>query len=101
MTKNRQLDVLIVGAGPAGTTLAIDLIRRGLNVRVVDKAEHGFPGSRAKGVQPRTLEVFEDLGALDDVLAGGTPYPKLGLHLGPLNVPWRMMSEGKGSDDVP
>ncbi|MFB1298711.1 FAD-dependent monooxygenase [Mycobacterium sp. pW049] len=95
------IDVLVVGAGPVGSALAIDLARRGLAVRIIDKADHGFDGSRAKGVQPRTLEVFEDLGALDDVLAGGTTYPLMGIHLGPIHLPWRMMGKAKSGDDVP
>lgn len=97
-----DVDVLVVGAGPVGTALAIDLIRRGLTVRVIDRAEHGFDGSRAKGVQPRTLEVFDDLGALDDVLAGGSTYPLMGIHLGPITVPWRMLrSPHTGDPGVP
>ena len=72
MTTTSTTDVLIVGAGPAGTALAIDLARRGVAVRLIDKAPHAFDGSRAKGVQPRTLEVLEDLGALPDVLDQGT-----------------------------
>jgi 2-polyprenyl-6-methoxyphenol hydroxylase-like FAD-dependent oxidoreductase len=92
------IDVLIVGAGPVGTALAIDLTRRGLTTRLIDKAEHGFDGSRAKGIQPRTLEVFEDLGALDDALAGGARYPLLGIHLGPLTVPWRMLGSPHAGD---
>ncbi|MEV4145487.1 FAD-dependent oxidoreductase [Amycolatopsis sp. NPDC049691] len=98
---NEPLDVLIAGAGPAGTTLAIDLLRRGLAVRIVDKAPHSFEGSRAKGVQPRTLEVFDDLGVLDDVLAGSNDYPRLGLHLGPVTVPWRMFRDRDRTAEVP
>ena len=66
-----QTDILIVGAGAAGLTLAIDLARRGVAFRLVDKAEHSFEGSRGKGIQPRTLELFEDLGIIDRVLARG------------------------------
>ncbi|WP_405728965.1 FAD-dependent oxidoreductase [Streptomyces sp. NBC_00028] len=95
------LDVLIVGAGPTGTTLAIDLVRRGLDIRIVNKADHVFDGSRAKGIQPRTLEVLEDLGALDSVLARGSTYPLLGIHVGPLAVPWRMMRNRQASADIP
>jgi 2-polyprenyl-6-methoxyphenol hydroxylase-like FAD-dependent oxidoreductase len=73
-------DVLIVGAGPVGTALAIDLIRRGLTVAVIDKSRSWLRGiARAKGIQPRTLEVLEDLGALD-VLADGSLYPLMGFH---------------------
>lgn len=98
---NETLDVLIAGAGPAGTTLAIDLARRGLAVRIVDKAPHSFDGSRAKGLQPRTLEVFDDLGVLDDVLAGSSDYPRLGIHLGPVTVPWRMFRNRDATADIP
>lgn len=95
------LDVLIVGAGPVGSALAIDLTRRGRTVRIIDKADRTFDGSRAKGIQPRTLEVLEDLGALEEILAGGSTYPLMGIHLGPLTVPWRMMRSPKAGNDVP
>ncbi|NNN31906.1 FAD-dependent oxidoreductase [Streptomyces sp. S3(2020)] len=101
MNDTQPIDVLIVGAGPAGSALAIDLVRRGLDVRIVDKAPHAFEGSRAKGVQPRTLDVLDDLGALDDVLAGGSVYPKLGLHGGPLTIPWKMFPHREPTSDVP
>ncbi|QAY79754.1 FAD-binding protein [Sphingosinicella sp. BN140058] len=68
-------DVLICGAGAAGLTLAIDLARRGLCFRLVEQNETPFGGSRGKGIQPRTLEVFEDLGLLDRIAAAGGPYP--------------------------
>ncbi|HEV2201822.1 MAG TPA: FAD-dependent oxidoreductase [Bryobacteraceae bacterium] len=68
-------DVLICGAGAAGLTLAIDLARRGVAFRVIDMAEGPFQGSRGKGLQPRTLEVFEDLGIVDRVFARGGFYP--------------------------
>ncbi|MEV5238990.1 FAD-dependent monooxygenase [Streptomyces cinnamoneus] len=62
-------EVLVVGAGPTGLVLAIDLARRGIPHRVVERAERGFPGSRGTGIQPRTLEVFDDLGVLPAFLA--------------------------------
>lgn len=96
-----MLDVLIIGAGPSGATLALDLARRGLQIRIVDKAASVFAGSRAKGIQPRTLELFADLGVLDEVLAGGGLYPKLGLHLGPFTLPWRMFRNVDASASVP
>ena len=94
-------DVLVVGAGPTGTALAIDLIRRGVDVRVIDKEPHAFEGSRAKGVQPRTLEVFDDLGVIADILDQGSVYPKMGIHIGPLTIPWRMIAVGKRGADTP
>ncbi|WP_405724590.1 FAD-dependent oxidoreductase [Streptomyces sp. NBC_00028] len=101
MNHPQVIDVLVVGAGPSGSAMAIDLLRRGLDVRIVDRSPQAFDGSRAKGIQPRSLEVLEDLGALDEVLAGGSVYPKLGLHAGPLAVPWKMFPHKQASPDVP
>ncbi|MFG1465606.1 FAD-dependent oxidoreductase [Xanthobacter sp. DSM 24535] len=76
MTEQFTADVLICGAGAAGLTLAIDLSRRGISFRLIEKMDDPFRGSRGKGIQPRTQEVFEDLGILDRVVAVGGVYPK-------------------------
>ncbi|GGR03961.1 FAD-dependent oxidoreductase [Streptomyces pilosus] len=68
-------DVLIVGAGPTGLTLGIDLARRGVDALLVERDGTLFPGSRGKGFQPRTMEVFDDLGVLDAIRAAGGTYP--------------------------
>jgi len=65
------MTVLVVGAGPTGLTLGLDLARRGVPVRVIDKAPAYFVGSRGKGIQDRSLEVLADLGVRDEVLAAG------------------------------
>ncbi|WP_330334283.1 FAD-dependent oxidoreductase [Streptomyces sp. NBC_00536] len=62
-------DVVVVGAGPTGLALAIDLTRRGVHALVLERSDTLFPGSRGKGLQPRTLEVLDDLGVGDAVLA--------------------------------
>ena len=70
-------DVLIAGAGFAGLVLACDLARRGIAHRIVDinpaPPDHRA-GSRGKGIQPRTLEVYDDLGVIGAVQAAGGPY---------------------------
>src|SRR5512133_3757470 len=53
MTTTSTTDVLTVGAGPAGTSLALDLARRGVAVRLSDKAPHAFEGSRTSA--PRSF----------------------------------------------
>lgn len=69
-------DVLIVGAGPTGLTLACDLARRGVGVRIVDKSPDHPRSSRSKGPNARSLEVLEDLGVVRAVLeAGSAPLP--------------------------
>ena len=79
-------DVLIAGAGPCGLTLAVDLARRSVPFRLIEAAAKPFEGSRGKGVQPRTLEVFDDLGVVDAILAAGGPYPRMRVHAGPLSL---------------
>ncbi|GAA1559767.1 FAD-dependent oxidoreductase [Kribbella lupini] len=66
-----ELAVLIVGAGPTGLTLACELARRGVSFRLIEAAPGPQPGSRGKGIQPRTLEVFDDLGIVERVIAHG------------------------------
>jgi 2-polyprenyl-6-methoxyphenol hydroxylase-like FAD-dependent oxidoreductase len=81
-----EATVLIVGAGPTGLTLALDLARRGISFRLIEAAATPFQGSRGKGIQPRTLEIFDDLGVIDTILAAGAPYPKFRTHLGPFSL---------------
>ena len=76
------MTVVIAGAGPTGLTLAIELARRGVACRVLDRAPTLFPGSRGKGLQPRTLEVFDDLGVIGAVLAAGEAFPPMRLYRG-------------------
>ncbi|MBH0774850.1 FAD-dependent monooxygenase [Nocardia bovistercoris] len=85
--------VLVVGAGPTGLTLAIELARRDIAVRIIDKTDEHFAGSRGDSIQPRTLEVFDDLGVLDAVLAAGIPTPIMRVHLGGQFVTERRMAD--------
>ncbi|AHG64586.1 FAD-dependent oxidoreductase [Advenella mimigardefordensis] len=75
MTSHLATDVLICGAGAAGLTLAIELARRGVAFRLIEKNAVPFAGSRGKGIQPRTQEVFEDMGIVDQIVARGGFYP--------------------------
>jgi len=65
-----MIDVVIAGAGPTGLTLACDLVRRGISCRVLDQAPALPPGSRGVTLKPRSLEVPDDLGVVERVLAG-------------------------------
>lgn len=77
MTTYTTTDVLICGAGVTGLTLAIELARHGVSFRLIEKRTMPFTGSRGKGIQPRTQEIFEDLGILNKVVAAGGLYPRL------------------------
>jgi 2-polyprenyl-6-methoxyphenol hydroxylase-like FAD-dependent oxidoreductase len=82
MSNGFDAEVLIVGAGPAGLVLACELARRGVNFRLIEQRHEPLVASRGKGVQPKTLEIFEDLGALDGFHAVSGPYPPLRLMEG-------------------
>src|SRR5271170_3054286 len=75
MAETFDTDILICGAGAAGLTLAIELARRHVAFRIIEQLDSPFRGSRGKGIQPRSQEVFEDLGILDRVVAAGGVYP--------------------------
>jgi 2-polyprenyl-6-methoxyphenol hydroxylase-like FAD-dependent oxidoreductase len=63
--------VLIVGAGPTGLSLALWLAGAGVRVRVVERAAKPSRTSRAIAVQARTLELYRQLGIADEVIARG------------------------------
>ncbi len=70
--------VIIVGAGPVGLCMALDLGNRGVDVIVVERLEGGKNTSvRCNHVSARTMETFRRLGIADDVRAVGLPddYP--------------------------
>ncbi|MGW1374995.1 FAD-dependent monooxygenase [Streptomyces sp. NPDC002446] len=72
-----DVDVLIAGAGPTGIALGIDLARRGVRALIVERQDRLSPGARGTGLQPRTQEVYDDLGVLDAIRAAGGRYPKM------------------------
>ncbi|MDQ7008066.1 MAG: NAD(P)/FAD-dependent oxidoreductase [Acidobacteriota bacterium] len=71
MTRGEAVDVLIVGAGPAGSSLALRLARAGCRVRLVDRAV--FPRFKPCGefISPECLPILDDLGALEPLLDAG------------------------------
>src|SRR5438132_595339 len=64
-----ETEVLVVGAGPVGLSLACELLRHGVTCRIIDQDAGPTDQSRALGLHARTLEVFEDFGIIDRVLA--------------------------------
>jgi 2-polyprenyl-6-methoxyphenol hydroxylase-like FAD-dependent oxidoreductase len=78
MQKETEADVLIVGAGPVGLTLAIDLAWRGIDVTVVEtRARAAAPEPKCNHVAARTMEIFRRLGVAEQVRNAGLPadYP--------------------------
>lgn len=69
-------DVLIVGAGPVGLTLAAALVAEGIGVVLVDKQVVGGNTSRAAVVHARTLEVLDDLKVSENLVERGVIVPR-------------------------
>lgn len=76
------VDVLVVGAGPTGLTLALQAHDHGARIRVVERRSEAFRPSRALILHPRTLEVLRPLGVTDALLELADTAPTAGLHLG-------------------
>ncbi|MEV4230771.1 FAD-dependent monooxygenase [Streptomyces bobili] len=76
------VDVLVVGAGPTGLTLALQAHDHGARVRVVERRPEAFRPSRALILHPRTLEVLRPLGVTDALLELADTAPTAALHLG-------------------
>ena len=62
MGATMKTDIVIIGAGPTGLSLACQFVRYGIDFVIVEKNESITPYSKAIGVQARTLEVYEQIG---------------------------------------
>lgn len=71
-----ETDVIIVGAGPTGLSLACQLSRYGIDFIILDKSEGISRYSKAIGVQARTLEIYEQINLAQDLIALGAKAEK-------------------------
>jgi 2-polyprenyl-6-methoxyphenol hydroxylase-like FAD-dependent oxidoreductase len=72
-------DVLIVGAGPTGLTLAHELLRHGIKPRLIEKTPSASPNSKALGVMARTLELLAASGIAKEMLELGMKVPTVSI----------------------
>jgi 2-polyprenyl-6-methoxyphenol hydroxylase-like FAD-dependent oxidoreductase len=79
-------DVLVVGAGPVGLTLAVDLARRGIAVRIIDTLAAPTTESRAIVLHSRSLDYLQALGALDALAARGVVATGMVFHSGDRDI---------------
>jgi 2-polyprenyl-6-methoxyphenol hydroxylase-like FAD-dependent oxidoreductase len=74
MKQELQADVLIVGAGPVGLTLAMDLVGRGVKVAICEIRRYAEPPNvKCNHVAARTMEQFRRLGVAQKVRNAGLP----------------------------
>ncbi|MBI2698622.1 MAG: pentachlorophenol monooxygenase [Mycobacterium sp.] len=78
----KDTDVLIVGAGPTGLTLAASLLTRGVDAVVVDQLPSGANTSRAAVVNARSLELLEDLDVSRRLVKAGLAAPRFTMRQG-------------------
>ncbi|BCL32535.1 oxygenase [Streptomyces aurantiacus] len=67
----RTPQVLVAGAGPVGLALAFELARRGVPLRLIDAKDGPATTSRAIATHPRTLEVYDQMGLVGEMLERG------------------------------
>jgi 2-polyprenyl-6-methoxyphenol hydroxylase-like FAD-dependent oxidoreductase len=102
MRSKIETSVLIVGGGPVGTTLALDLAWRGIDVTVAELRQAGEPPSpKCNQVSARSMEIYRRLGVAGKIREAGLPadYPNdvvsctsvTGHELSRLNIPCRAM----------
>ncbi|WP_026925977.1 FAD-dependent monooxygenase [Granulicoccus phenolivorans] len=72
-----RTDVLVVGAGPSGLMAAVCLARLGVEVTVVDAKSGPTRESRALALQARSMEIYDQLGLVDRVLAEADRAPRI------------------------
>jgi 2-polyprenyl-6-methoxyphenol hydroxylase-like FAD-dependent oxidoreductase len=73
-------DVLVIGAGPSGLTLAASLVKRGIATTIVDRQAAGANTSRAAVVNARTLEVLEDIDVATRLVNEGIQAPRFSIR---------------------
>ena len=100
MSTTVQAPVLVVGAGPVGLTLALDLAWRGIDVIVVETRPCGEPPpAKCNHVSARTMEIYRRLGIAGEIRNAGLPgdYPNdvsfrttfTGIELARIPIPCR------------
>ena len=75
-------DVVVVGAGPAGLVAAAELARRGVRIRVIDKLAQPTDQSRAIAAHARSLDMFDRMGIVDEMVSTGIKATAMQLYAG-------------------
>jgi 2-polyprenyl-6-methoxyphenol hydroxylase-like FAD-dependent oxidoreductase len=83
---NKKTEVLIVGAGPVGLTMGIELARYGVQVRIIDQSAEPSDKSKALVVWSRPLELLERAGVSADLIEAGYKVSAVKISAGTKNI---------------
>lgn len=72
-----RTDILIVGAGPSGLMLACQLVKYGVDFVIIDKVREKFRSSGALVIHAASMEIFNQLGILQQILAEAMPVSEI------------------------
>lgn len=102
MDQTIKTDVVIIGAGPTGLSLATQLVRHGVDFVIVEKNKGVTRFSKAIGVQARTLEIYEQLGLAHKAVAEGAMAGKARLLVaGEMRAELNLSDIGQGLSTYP
>ena len=85
-TSSPECQVLVVGGGPTGLTLATQLLARGIRTRIIDKGNGPATQSRALGIHARALELLDTMGLADTFIEQGHQVRRLRMYAGNRNL---------------
>jgi 2-polyprenyl-6-methoxyphenol hydroxylase-like FAD-dependent oxidoreductase len=80
--KERQTEVLVVGAGPVGLLTAVMLAEAGIEVQIIDREERTTTRSYACALHPRSVKLLDRLGLADEILERGRRIPRIAFYDG-------------------
>jgi 2-polyprenyl-6-methoxyphenol hydroxylase-like FAD-dependent oxidoreductase len=89
-------EALVIGAGPTGLFMAAELLRRGVACRVIDKAPAPSNTSKALALQSRTLEMFDQVGIIEEILEPGLKAGVVNIHANGQTIIQMSMNEVHG-----